>query len=135
MDSFFKMSAEHDRHRFVARIAHAANKKINAIIFLRGAVVYQSDALPCLTASRRQGTNILQVARRSSRWRVSTSLMQKMRTTLWHKCFYLFACLLFACLPAGRFAFFAETVSLLIPQKATSIFWLKSPQGFCPVNP
>lgn len=45
----------------------AGNRKINAIIFLRGVVVKQSDVLL---------TNILQV--------------QKMRTTLWHKCLYLF---------------------------------------------
>ena len=45
----------------------AANRKLNAIIFLRGLSVHQSDALRM---------NILQV--------------QKMRTTLWHKCLYLF---------------------------------------------
>ena len=45
----------------------AANKKINAIIIMRCAVVNQSAALR---------TKILQV--------------QKMRTTLWHKCFYPF---------------------------------------------
>jgi hypothetical protein len=45
----------------------ADNKKINAIIFLRGLSVNESVE---------HLMNILQV--------------QKMRTTLWHKCFYLF---------------------------------------------